>query len=122
MERRQLIALLAGTAAWPLVARAQQARKVWRVGVLVGSNFATEPDRAPIWNSFIEGLREHGYVEDQNIIIEPRYSNHRADRWPELASELVRLNVDLILVATTPAALAAKNAKQLNSHCSRGGD
>src|SRR5262249_22791866 len=110
MKRRQLIALIAGTVAWPRVARAQLARKVWRIGVLVGSNFATEPDRARYWNAFIEGLREHGYVEDQNIILERRYSGHRADRWPELASELVRLNVDLILVATTPAALAAQKA------------
>ena len=111
MRRREFITLLSGAAtAWPQIAPAQQARKVWRIGVLVGSNFATEPDRARIWNAFIEGLREHGYVEGQNIIFERRYSGHRADRWPELASELVRFNVDLILVATTPAALAAKNA------------
>src|SRR5262245_1922092 len=110
MKRRQLIALLAGTAAWPFFARAQQERKAWRIGVLLGTNLATNPHTARMWNAFIEGLREHGYVEDQNVIIERRYSEGRADRWPELASELVRLKVDLILVSTTPAALAAKNA------------
>jgi putative ABC transport system substrate-binding protein len=97
-------------AIWPLIARAQQPGKVWRIGVLLGTNLATKPDTARIWNAFIEGLREHGYVEDQNIVIESRYSEGRADRWPELASELVRLKVDLILVSTTPAALAAKSA------------
>jgi len=60
--------------------------------------------------SGIEGLREHAYVENQNFIIEIRYSEGRADRWPELVSELVRLKVDLILVGTTLAALAVKNA------------
>jgi putative ABC transport system substrate-binding protein len=109
MRRRQLIALLGGTAAWPLVARAQQAGKVWRIGVLLVSP-ATKPDAARIWNAFIEGLREHGYFEDQNVIIERRYSEGRADRWAELANELVALKVDLILAGTTPAALAARNA------------
>jgi putative ABC transport system substrate-binding protein len=107
MKRRQLIALLSGTVAWPLVARGQG--KVWRIGVLL-VNPVTTPDAVSIWNAFVEGLREHGYVEDQNIIIERRYSEGRADRWPELAIELVRLKVDLILVVTTPAAIAAKNA------------
>jgi ABC-type uncharacterized transport system substrate-binding protein len=82
---------------------------VWRIGVLLASP-ATGPDAARAWNAFIEGLREHGYVEHQNVIIEIRYSEGRADRWPELASELIRLKVDLILVGTTPAALALKNA------------
>jgi len=111
MRRREFIALVGRTTvAWPLAARAQQARKMWRIGVLLGSNLATKPETARIWNAFIEGLREHGYVEGQNVIIEPRYSEERNDRWPELASELVRLKVDLILASTTPAALAAKNA------------
>src|SRR5262245_16355955 len=109
MRRRQLITLLGGTAAWPLVARAQQAGKVWRIGVLLVSP-ATKPDAARIWNAFIEGLREHGYFEGQNVIIERRHSEGRADRWAELANELVALKVDLILAGTTPAALAARNA------------
>ena len=110
MKRRQLIALLGGTAAWPLVARAQQPGKTWRIGVLLAEPAAGKPDAAAIWNAFIEGLRENGYVEGQNLIIEYRLSEGRSERWPELASELVRLKVDLILVGTTPAALAAQNA------------
>jgi putative ABC transport system substrate-binding protein len=110
MKRRQLIALLGGTAAWPLVARAQQPGKTWRIGVLLAEPAAGKPDAAAIWNAFIEGLRENGYVEGQNLIIEYRLSEGRSERWPELASELVRLKVDLILAGTTPAAFAAKNA------------
>src|SRR5262249_49505414 len=58
--------LLSGAAAWPLVARAQQAGKVWRIGVPL-ANPVTTPDAARIWNAFVEGLREHGYVENQNV-------------------------------------------------------
>jgi hypothetical protein len=57
-----------------LAARAQHAGKVWRIGVLAGANAATNPDLAYIWNAFIEGLREHGYVEGRNITFERRYS------------------------------------------------
>jgi putative ABC transport system substrate-binding protein len=111
MNRREFVtALSSAVVAWPLAARAQHAGKVWRIGVIAGANAATKPDLAYIWNAFIEGLREHGYVEGQNVIFERRYSEGRADRWPELASDLVRLKVDLILASTTPAALAAKNA------------
>ena len=55
-----------------------------------------------------DGLRDHGYVEGQNLIIEWRRSEGQAERWPELAGELVGLNVDVIVTTTTPAALAAK--------------
>jgi putative ABC transport system substrate-binding protein len=109
MKRREFIIALSGAlVAWPLAAHAQRAGKVWRIGVLLTSPI--NPDTAYIWNAFIEGLREHGYVENQNFIFEYRYSEGRAERWPELASELVRLKVDLIFLGTTPAALAAKNA------------
>ena len=110
MNRRTF---LCGLAFWqvaaPRAAEAQQAGKMWRIGVL-GSQPPTTPDIARVWNAFIEGLREKGYVEGQNFVFERRYADGRADRWQELASELVRLKVDIILVGTTPAALAAKNA------------
>jgi putative ABC transport system substrate-binding protein len=64
---------------------------------------------ASLWNKLFDGLRERGYVEGQNLIVEWRYSD-RSERWPEVANELVGLNVDVILAATTPAALAAKKA------------
>ena len=111
MKRREFITALSGAVvAWPLAVRAQRAGKVWRIGVLLAEAAAGKPDAAAIWNPFIEGLREHGYVEGHNLAIEYRLSEGRSERWPELARELVRLKVDLIFVGTTPAAIAAKNA------------
>jgi len=96
----------------PLVAETQEAKKVYRLGFL-GNSLPTNPDGlvgARNLNELIEGLRWLGYVEGQNLIIERRYAEGRAERWPELASELVGLKVDVIVVVTTPAALAAKRA------------
>jgi putative ABC transport system substrate-binding protein len=101
-SRRQFIALLGGAAAWPLAARAQQPGKVYRLGVLA--------DITPAFDGLFYGLRDHGYLEGQNLIIERRSSEGRAERWSELAAELVGLRVDAIVVSTTPAALAAKKA------------
>jgi len=101
MRRRQFITLLGGAAAaWPVAARAQQSGKVYRLGVLA--------DVTPVLSGLFYGLRELGYVEGQNLIIERRSSEGRAERWSELAAELVGLRVDAIVVSTTPAALAAK--------------
>jgi len=102
-SRRAFIALLGGAAAaWPLTARAQQPGKVYRLGVLA--------DVTPALGGLFYGLRDLGYVEGQNLIIERRSSEGRAERWSELAAELVGLRVDAIVVSTTPAALAAKKA------------
>jgi ABC-type uncharacterized transport system substrate-binding protein len=85
-------------------AEAQQAAKVPRIGVL--SSFA--PSGAAVWHqAFQEGLRDLGWVEGKNIAIEYRYSEGRADRLPELATDLVRLNVDIIVAHTNTDALAA---------------
>jgi hypothetical protein len=62
----------------PLAAHAQPAGKVWRIGYLAVTNPATKPENSRIWNAFIEGLHEHGYVEGQNVIIEYRYSEGRS--------------------------------------------
>jgi len=103
MKRREFITLLGGAAvAWPLAARAQQSGKVYRLGVLA--------DVTPALSGLFYGLRDLGYVEGQNLIIERRSSEGRAERWSELASELVGLRVDAIVVSTTPAALAAMKA------------
>jgi ABC-type uncharacterized transport system substrate-binding protein len=85
----------------------QQAAKVPRIGFLaVGSR----EGRAFLIEGFLRGLREHGYVEGQNIVIEYRFSEDRNDRLPELAAELVALKVELILASGTPASFAAKQA------------
>src|ERR1700730_806657 len=106
MRRREFITLLGGVAvAWPHAGRAQQGGKVYRIGIL-----AIARDLPRTWKKLLEGLRDHGYVEGQNIVIEWRYSEGQAERWSELADELVGLKVDAIVVSTTPAALAAKKA------------
>src|SRR5262245_57671114 len=91
----------------PLAAETQPPGKVNRLGFL-----DTTPPPAPRWDALLDGLRERGYVEGQNLVFERRFSEGHAERFPELAAELVRLQVDCLLVPTTPAALAAKQATQ----------
>lgn len=84
-----------------------QAAKVHRIGFLaVGSR----EGRAFLVEGFLQGLREHGYVEGRNIVIEYRFSEDKNDRLPELAAELVGLKVELIVASGTPASFAAKEA------------
>src|SRR5215471_21359273 len=90
------------------LAEAQQARKVFRIGYLSSGNPTSESARA---EGMRLALRELGYVEGQNIAIEYRYREGRPDRAPELAAELVRLKVDIIVVASGDQWIrAAKNA------------
>ena len=104
MDRRAFIGTLTGGfLAAPLAADAQRTTRVPRIGIL-GSH------DVPFWQSFREGLRELGYVEGSTITIEYRWAGEREDRFPELASELVRLGADAIVTWGTPAALAAKTA------------
>src|SRR5205807_6360142 len=107
VKRRSFITLLGGAAvAWPLAARAQQARKIRKIGVLSPS--------VPIFTSansaLANGLRELGWIEGQNIAIERRYAENRLERLPGLAAELVRLNVEVIVAVGTLGPLAAKRA------------
>jgi putative tryptophan/tyrosine transport system substrate-binding protein len=88
----------------PLGARAQEAGRLARIGVLFGGS---PPD--PFVEAFKQGLRELGYVEGRHVSIEYRFAEGRSDRLPDLAAELVRLKVDVI-VAASQAALAAKQA------------
>ena len=112
MRRREFITLLSGLAvAWPLAApvatQAQHAGKVYRIGYLSYSSSAANPH---LHEAFRQGLRELGWVEGQNIIIDPRFAEGSSDRLPDLAAELARLKVDIIVATSTPATLAAKNA------------
>ncbi len=108
-NRRAFIGTLAGgLLAAPLAAEGQQqSGKVYRIGYLNASSGIANPS---ILEAFRQGLRELGWVEGQNIVIEYRFAEGRFDRLPDLAAELVRLKVDLIVAAPAPAALAAKNA------------
>ena len=108
MERRTF---LAGTGvvllAAPLAAGAQQPGKVPRVGFLT----AFSPSDFPLWREgFRQGLRDFGYTEGDNIVVEYRYAEGQPERLLDLAGELVRLKVDIIAAETTPANLAAKQA------------
>jgi putative ABC transport system substrate-binding protein len=106
MTRRAFITLLGGSAAaWPLAARAQQLAR--RIGML-----ETIPPQtnAANFDALRKGLRELGYDEGRSLIIEYRSADGRAERFPALAAELVRLNVDVIVTRGTPSALAARNA------------
>ncbi len=90
-----------------LDAEAQQAVKIPRIGYLSPVAPTSNPD---FENAFREGLRELGYVEGRNIAIEYRWAEGKYERLPELAAELVRLKVEVILAATTPAMQATKSA------------
>jgi ABC-type uncharacterized transport system substrate-binding protein len=104
IRRREFIATLGTAAAWPLGVRAQP--KVPTIGALVIGNINPEQ----FWREFRQGLRDLGYVEGQNIRFEFRSAEGHLERLPELAAELVRLKVDIIVTWFTPTALAAKQA------------
>jgi putative ABC transport system substrate-binding protein len=93
----------------PFVANAQQAGKVWRIGYL-GSAPTTESDAARYWAALQQELRDRGYVEGKNLVIEQRFVEGKNERYPAMAAELVRLNVDVIVAASFPAAQAATHA------------
>src|SRR5215208_4552064 len=116
IPRRRFITLLGGAALWPLAAHAQQPAKIRRIGYLdYGAGMLPTGGFAPFHDiyrrrPFLEGLRELGWVEGQNVSIDRRFAAGQADRLPAFAAELVALNVDVMLAAATPAAKAAQNA------------
>ena len=113
MDRRDTVLALLALGAAPLAAEAQQAAKIARIGYL-----ATNPAASPhLREAFLlQGLRDLGYVEGRNLVIEYREAEGKADRLPALAAELVALKVDVIVASGTLAALAAKQATD-PPHC-----
>jgi putative ABC transport system substrate-binding protein len=107
MKRRAVLYGSVTILAAPLVAQAQQAGKVWRIGFL-GASDPVRFERGV--ESIRLGLRDHGYVEGRNITIEFRWADNRYDRLPVLAAELVRLNPDIIITHGTPGSLALQRA------------
>src|SRR5205807_7491134 len=102
MQRRKFVAALTATAmVWPFAARAQQPMPV--IGLL---SSASSRDYAPMIAEFRKSLAEAGFVEGQNVKIEYVWADERYDRLPALAADLVRRQVNLIVAAATPAALA----------------
>jgi ABC-type uncharacterized transport system substrate-binding protein len=107
MKRREFITALGSAAVWSLAARAQPTQKIFRIGY-VASHAADElPKRL---EAFRAGLRERGYEEGRNIVIEYRWADNHYERLPELFAQIVDLKVDLIVTHGTPGVLAAKRA------------
>src|SRR6266487_4214355 len=106
MDRRDTVLALLALGATPFAAEAQQAAKIARIGYLTNS-LGVNPQ---LPEAFRQGLRDLGYVEGRNLVIEYREAEGKADRLPVLAAELVALKVDVIVAVATPSALAARNA------------
>jgi ABC-type uncharacterized transport system substrate-binding protein len=106
VHRRDFLIAAGALLAAPLAAEAQQAAKVARIGYL-STNLAALPNRP---EAFRQGLRDLGYVEGRNLVIEYRYAEGKVEQLPALAAELVALKVDVIVASGTLAALAAKQA------------
>src|SRR5712671_6001901 len=108
LRRRHFLTLLGGAAAaWPVVARAQQAGKLPTIGFL-GST--TPAAQSQLTAAFVQRLRELGWIEGQTVTIEYRWAEGRSERFAEFAADFVRLKVDVILTHNTPPVLAAKQA------------
>jgi len=106
IKRRAFISLLGGAAVtWPRAARAQQSKKIPRIGVLW-------PNPPATFEAMRQGLKDFGYVEGQNVAFEFRWAEGKLDQLPELAADLVRLQVDVIVTLAPQATLAAKHATQ----------
>jgi putative ABC transport system substrate-binding protein len=106
MRRREFILGFGGAALWPLLARAQGSSKVPRIGIL---DFFPSAASADFMEPFGEALRELGYVDGQNIHVEYHSAEQQRERANEIAADLVRREVDIIVASATPAAHAAKN-------------
>src|SRR6516164_2689653 len=106
-RRRDFITLIGGAAAWPLAARAQRLAKLQTIGFLGESTPVAQSERTA---AFVQRLRELGWTEGRTVAIEYRWAEGRSERFAEIATELVRLKVDVIVTSSTPAVIAAKQA------------
>jgi putative ABC transport system substrate-binding protein len=106
LQRRDFLIAAGALLAAPLAAEAQQAAKIARIGFLGNSTTALGHLR----DAFLQGMRDLGYVEGRNLVIEYRYAEGQLERFPALAAELVALNVEVLVAPPTPAAQAAKRA------------
>ena len=107
MRRREFITLLGGATAWPLSARAEQTGKISRIAFL-----ANDPNipAQPAGRAFLDGLRESGFIEGKNVIIERRFAEGIIDQYAALVSELISWKPDVIVTSANDATLGAKRA------------
>jgi putative ABC transport system substrate-binding protein len=112
VRRREFIGLIGSAAvACPLSTRAQQGERLRRIGVLFNTHPSSLPAVQPLWDAFIAGLRDAGWVEGRNLTIEARFAAGKDERFAEFAAELVALNVEVIVaLAGSAASEAAKRA------------
>ena len=99
MRRRDFITALSGAATWPVVARAQQTGKVWRIGFLSGGSRSAV---SGLYDAFVQGMREHGYVDGKDYVIESREwrsTEENFERISEIVAEFQRLKVDVLVTA-----------------------
>jgi putative tryptophan/tyrosine transport system substrate-binding protein len=108
LKRREFITVLGGAAAWPLATRAQQTRKITRIGVLWHAGSAEE--EAVFLRPLVEGLAKLGYVEGQNVTFEHRFPAEQPERFKAMAAELAQLNLDVVITSAPAASYAAKAA------------
>ena len=109
MIRRHFITLIDGAAAaWPFAARAQQAGKTYKIGWLTAGSF----ERSQAFAAFLDALRELGWIEGKTFAFERRSAENRPERLPELAAELVQLNVDVIVGVALPTLQLGSNYRR----------
>jgi putative ABC transport system substrate-binding protein len=111
LGRRQFLTLLSGAATWPLAVRAQQGSTVRRIGFLLPGGARTTVVRAQL-EAFRQALKEYGWIERQNISVEYRFAEGKEDALAEIAVELVRLQLNVIVTEGTAATRAAKTVTQ----------
>lgn len=109
MNRRTFLTTCAYLLIPAVTVDAQQPASVSRIGIL-GTYPPTTPEFAHLWEAFVQGLQDLGYIEGQNLVVERRFMEGKAERLPELAAELVRLNVRVIVAGGQPPPVAAKRA------------
>jgi len=110
MRRREFISLLGGAAAWPLVAHGQQRAKVWRIGLISGGSRASTFD---VVAAFPQGMRDLGYVEGNDFIMEWRFAEGNYERIPGFAAELVQSSIDVFVLATGAAIRPVQQATSI---------
>ena len=110
IRRREFIATVGGAATWTVAARGQQTNNLATIGFLGSGTPATQGQRHV---SFVQRLRELGWIDGSTIAIEYRWAEGRGERFAEIAAEFVRLKVNAIVVSGTPAIIAAKQATSL---------
>ena len=111
MRRRDFISFVSSAAAWPLAARAQQPKRVHRVGVLM-SRAADDPEGRAVLGAFVQGLQEAGWADGGNVEIDTRWTAGDAGQFRKYAAELVALEPDVLLAPSTPAVNALRQASR----------